>query len=128
LPIGVRLFHSCDGPLAQSAAGRLGCRYRWQADRVRGGHVLAWGDSHVDFLDLPGGDSIRSFAHPPELALFGIVLLLYLFCLAEELMKQFILSLEIGKNYDRIMKGVWIANIVIAICMLALFLPGIFNR
>jgi hypothetical protein len=46
----------------------------------------------------------------------------------EELMKQFILSLEIGKNYDRIMKGLWIVNIVIAICMLALFLPGIFNR
>ena len=43
-------------------------------------------------------------------------------------MKQFILSLEIGKNHDHIMKGVLIANIVIGICMLALFLPGIFNR
>ncbi|WP_267956602.1 hypothetical protein [Paraburkholderia sp. HP33-1] len=43
-------------------------------------------------------------------------------------MKQFILSLEIGKNHDRIMKGVLIFNILISVGMLAMLLPGIFNR
>ncbi|MBB5412073.1 MULTISPECIES: hypothetical protein [Paraburkholderia] len=43
-------------------------------------------------------------------------------------MKQFILSLEIGKNHDRIMKGVLIFSILISIGMFALFLPAIFNR
>ncbi|EDZ99102.1 hypothetical protein BH160DRAFT_5601 [Burkholderia sp. H160] len=43
-------------------------------------------------------------------------------------MKQFILSLEIGKNHDRIVKGVLIVSILIGIAMFAMFLPGIFNR
>ena len=43
-------------------------------------------------------------------------------------MKQFILSLEIGKNHDRIMKGVVIVSTLISIGMLALLLPGIFNK
>jgi hypothetical protein len=43
-------------------------------------------------------------------------------------MKQFILSLEIGKNHDRIIKGALIAMILISIGMSALFLPVIFNR
>ncbi|WP_306770764.1 hypothetical protein [Paraburkholderia sp. UYCP14C] len=43
-------------------------------------------------------------------------------------MKQFILSLEIGKNHDRIMKGLLIFNILIAICTVPVFLLAIFNK
>ena len=43
-------------------------------------------------------------------------------------MKQFILSLEIEKNYDRIIKGACVAMLVIFIGMSAVLLPGIFNR
>jgi hypothetical protein len=43
-------------------------------------------------------------------------------------MKQFILSLELEKNHDRIVKGACVGMILISIGMFALFLPAIFNR
>jgi hypothetical protein len=46
----------------------------------------------------------------------------------EELMRNFILSLEIEKNYDRIMRGVLIVSTVIFIVTFAALLPGILNK